>query len=44
MRRRLAIRALYALAARHEIMRTISDNFGFGSILRYGNDRWGSNK
>ena len=41
MSRRGAIRELYRLAARHEEMRRISDDFGAGPLLRYGNDRWG---
>jgi hypothetical protein len=43
-RRRRAVHELYLLAARHEIMRRLSDNFGFGPLLRYGNDRYGTNR
>lgn len=28
-------------AERHEEMRRMSDDFGFGPYLRYGEDRWG---
>lgn len=30
-----------AEAARYEEMRRLSDNFGWGPILRYGEDRYG---
>ncbi len=44
MSRRRAIRKLFALARRYETMRKLSDNFGFGPVVRYGDDRWGKSK
>jgi hypothetical protein len=39
--RRWGERKRRATAARYEEMRRISDNFGWGPILRYGEDRYG---
>jgi hypothetical protein len=38
----LAERKQRAEAARYEEMRHLSDNFGWGPILRYGEDRYGA--
>ena len=39
-RNRRAVKELYRLAERYKLMRIISDDFGFGPILRYGKDRY----
>jgi hypothetical protein len=41
-RRRWAIKRLYAQAAYYERLRALTDNFGMGPLLRYGEDRWGT--